>query len=369
MTMDGESPSIGGDPEFFIYQKTDKGKLKLITADKVLGGKQNKEHTDSGSCFFDGVQAEINPSHSSCREFFGRNIVRCLERIRRIASSKLKCKESDIVFAPLASIDITKKDLKNSDKECFRFGCAPDYCIYDRPKDFKYPDGKKYMKRFSGGHIHLGFDSIGYQRKMKTPEKMLALIKLADYLVGVPAVAISNGEEEIERRNYYGLAGTYRIQPHGIEYRTLSSFWMVAPPLMSLMTGLLRDAFSIAYNDLEDEVLEEIDQDEVKRIIDESDIKAAREMWKDIYKTLTKYNFHNSPVKPHTKYNITKMINKGYRTFFEPTKMLHYWSITDPVMYTGSASRGYYGISRFSTRSIREKKRRDNSLKEIKELK
>jgi hypothetical protein len=348
--MNGETPTIGGDPEFFIYSKKKDGSLELITADKVLPGKHNKLDVGCGEVFFDGVQAEINPYFHECREFFARDVMGCLNSI--YGETLKKYPDEDIEFAPLGTIDVTKEDLKGTDDECKKFGCSPDYNIYGRDENFEYPDAEKYMKRFSGGHVHLGFHSISYMEKMKTPKKYAEIIRLCDLLAGTMAVAISDGEEEVERRKYYGLAGTYRIQTHGIEYRTLSSFWMVSPPLLSLFTGLIRDAFTISYNGLADKLLSKVDEKEVVRIINTSDVNGARKIYKKVILPFYRKNpIRNSPIrKDRTVRMISNLVYNGYRKFFEPTKMLHYWHIKNPHLVSKNygSNPSYYGIVKFS---------------------
>jgi hypothetical protein len=321
------SPSIGGDPEFFIFGDI-KGKHKIISADKILTGKENKKECTSGSYFFDGVQAEINPSHNNCREFFCRNIQGCLKDVYNIAKKKY----DNIEFQPLASIKIQKSDVKGADNECLRFGCSPDFNIYS-DEEKTYPDGKRFMTRFSGGHIHLGFSSINYMKKMKDPDVLYRLIKSFDYLAGIMSVLLSNGEEEHIRRKYYGEAGTYRIQKHGIEYRTLSSFWLVSPFIASLMSGLMRDAFTFVYHNKEKELLfDKISEEVVINTINNLDVKKARVIWEQIIKPLYEdFNMNiSSPLQHEYVRNlIDYMISHGgYQSVFNPKYMINYWYLS-----------------------------------------
>jgi hypothetical protein len=360
-------PTLGGDPEFFIYLDKKSGKMQIISADKLLPpkatpGEINQGIGDSlyslGKYHFDGVQAEINPRENQCRESIIGNIHTCLRTIYTLSSDTLKT--SDLLFAPLASIKITPKDIEGADMECKRFGCSPDANIYDEPK-IEYPDGNVFMTRFSGGHIHIGFDQIMFAEKMKIKGKLLSLIKALDYIPGLLSVAISPGKEEVVRRQWYGRAGTYRIQKHGLEYRTLSSFWLVSPPLTSLMYGLTRDAFLLVYADKEEELFKIADNEEIRRIINEVDAKAARKIWnnqlKPFYESVVlkseKPEFgtvfiDNSPYKnPEARNVIDTMIMKSYKHYFDPLKTADYWRVRlDPKVESFNSS---YGIYHFAT--------------------
>ena len=357
-------PTIGGDPEFFIYGKV-KDKYEVIPADKVLPSKENKETVSYGygSIFFDGVQAEINPMQHACREIFARNIKRCLEAAYSKAISKYS--KRDIEFAPLGSIEVNLKDMEGCDKECFRFGCSPDSCIYDSPK-IKYPDGKKFNIRFSGGHIHLGFDDLIYMKKMKDVDRMMDLLKVLDIIPGIMSVCFSHGKEEVVRREWYGQAGKYRIQPHGLEYRTPSSFWLVSPAMVSLYTSLVRDSFSIVYNDRQKDLFDKVDINRIRKIIDNVDYEKAKNIYSKVIKPYYETEFvgmTGSPMKfVYIREFVDKMVNKGYQHIFNPMAMLHYWSIKEPTIER------YYNMVHGVRHFARNLKNKRFTIEEIRNL-
>ncbi|MCW8826503.1 MAG: hypothetical protein OQK78_08770, partial [Gammaproteobacteria bacterium] len=49
------------------------------------------------------------------------------------------------------------------------------------------------------------------------------VVKAMDLYLGVPSVLI---DPDNDRRELYGKAGAYRNKPYGLEYRTLSNFWI-----------------------------------------------------------------------------------------------------------------------------------------------
>jgi len=329
-------PSLGGDPEFFIFIKDEDGKYNIISADKAgLPGKLEpiRFNAQGDSAFFDGVQAEINFRHHTCREVITGNIKNCILGTLEEVRKHLKM-DTPIHFAPLASVQITKDVIKVTDKECRRFGCSPDANIYSSDS-IKYPDGSKFMTRFSGGHIHLGFSEIKYQAAMKEADNLLNLVRTLDLIPGILSVCLSQGNEELIRRKWYGKAGTYRMQAHGIEYRTLSSFWIASPQLVSIMYAAARDAFTLTVHEIASSVLETISETELQKTIDKCDVKNATRIWESIVLPLYSKHQIDSPLAdPDVTRYIKSLISKGgYTSEFNPMNMLHNWGLRCPNIY------------------------------------
>ena len=66
------------------------------------------------------------------------------------------------------------------------------------------------------GHISIGWDN-------PTQEQQLDMVKSMDATVGLESVLLDN---DIERKKLYGKAGCFRFREYGIEYRSLSNFWI-----------------------------------------------------------------------------------------------------------------------------------------------
>lgn len=88
--------------------------------------------------------------------------------------------------------------------------------------------------RSAGGHIHIGFANIvvpfdgdiyGY-----TPDEQRAgLVRMLDKYLGIPSVLL---EPDNKRKELYGKAGAYRPKEYGVEYRTISNFYLSSPEAM-----------------------------------------------------------------------------------------------------------------------------------------
>ena len=66
------------------------------------------------------------------------------------------------------------------------------------------------------GHISIGWDN-------PTQEQQLDAVKAMDATVGLASLLL---DPDTERKKLYGKAGCFRFREYGIEYRTLSNFWI-----------------------------------------------------------------------------------------------------------------------------------------------
>lgn len=66
------------------------------------------------------------------------------------------------------------------------------------------------------GHISIGWDN-------PTQEQQIDMIKAMDATVGLESVLL---DTDTERKKLYGKAGCFRFREYGIEYRSLSNFWI-----------------------------------------------------------------------------------------------------------------------------------------------
>lgn len=145
------------------------------------------------------------------------------------------------------------------------FGCSADYNAHDQGRALPCPNPDDLVEddgawRFSGGHVHLGYES-------EAPPFVVGA--MCDVYLGLPSVAL---DKQGMRRSLYGSAGRYRPTEWGVEYRTLSNFWIWddnlrqnigarALALTELVEGdvarLQRLFAEIPWNDVQDAINEE----------------------------------------------------------------------------------------------------------------
>lgn len=203
--------TIGADPE-----------VKLVQAGKAIGAwaatKGTKDNpvpffrSDWGSFMAqaDNVAFELNFPVLPCT---GGRFGYCAQQVTTVIKSLTKC---DFEATPYA--EFSRETLEHP--LAASVGCSEDFLAYsedpERPRDPLVLSEFGRM-RFFGGHIHVGYpDNLA-------PKHIV--VKFCDVYLGLPALA-SRQDVQGPRRKFYGLAGLYRPKPYGIEYRTLSNFWM-----------------------------------------------------------------------------------------------------------------------------------------------
>ena len=343
-------PMIGCDPEIFFQRNG-----KIIGAEKVIPEKGISSYyqrdNSNEKIVLDGVQAELNPSPDACRALLA-NKIQLQFRALRNRLKELGDKDLSISFSSV--VEVSKDELDSLSDQAKVFGCAVSKNRYDKRSKVRV-DARKYLKRSAGGHIHLGFSDN--KRLMENREK---LVPLLDVMVGIPSVLIDRDPNAIERRRVYGRAGEYRLPKHGLEYRTLSNFWLRAYPLASLMWAQARNAVAILdstlrkqpkqvacpqgikmYSDdywnknypptwnASKELLKEIDLREVRRAINRNDLTLALKVFGEVSKFITKYmpkqdGLNASNLKEFDFF--CKMIwEKGIEYWF-PDESLKHWT-------------------------------------------
>lgn len=314
---------FGCDPEFFIREIKTK---KVITADKLLPSKNKKLKIVQGQAFFDGVQAEMNVNSASCREYLQDNIFYNLKAIQKHINKKGKKYQ----LWCTSTTRVTQKDLMNADPECRVFGCAPSKNAYGSKK-IKL-DGSKHLYRYAGGHIHLGY-------KPKTTKDAEELVKVLDRILGITSILLDNDGAAIRRRKYYGMAGEYRTPAHGIEYRTLSNFWIRAPELTSLMMGLARVAYTIHIEGYNKHILKAVSDKDTKDIIDNSKVIKARTAFNKLKPFLTKV--HGPLACREGLAYFEYMARNGLDQFFD-RNFDRDWKLSKGSSYHGDTAKGFW---------------------------
>ena len=105
------------------------------------------------------------------------------------------------------------------------FGCDPDFNAWTGRKNPR-PKATDKNLRSCGGHVHIGYLEGKY--KDLAPR---SIIKACDLYMGIPAVFMDNGTL---RKQLYGKAGAYRQKGYGVEYRSLSNFWIFVNGLLNV---------------------------------------------------------------------------------------------------------------------------------------
>lgn len=385
ITLSHRQNLLGCDPEFFF--KTKSG--SIVGSEKIISGRGVDYKGNKNKVTIDGVQAELNPRESNCREILKNEIVRCFNKIK----VELR-KRTDIIADFSEVVEVSKKELNSLSEQSRIFGCAPDYNIYSNKMNQVKVNPSTYRKRSAGGHIHLGpaYEDCGvggcsltqmlgetvyvrseykkglnlhvlkngmpfsvsqkefYNANLNSINKIslkgtaLALqlpkriIPILDVVLGNTCVLLNRSNGAIERRMIYGKAGDFRYTPYGLEYRTLSNFWLRSYPIMSFVFGMARTALqivadSIDYdNDAEKRILKAIKFSRIERAINRNDFKLAQDNFNQIKGILLEKckGFSHHPISTSTIKEFKYVVETGIDYWFKDDPLKH-WTTGDNV--------------------------------------
>lgn len=278
---------LGMDPEFFFFDN----KRRVVESRMVLGG--NKLKVSSGDVDSDGVQAElhINPEYiTSCRA----NLSNYIQTIMRGLRDHLHRMEG-IQVGVVNSVLIPPGQFSKMLPESKRLGCLPSYNIYGfKPLGV---DGEKYRRRSGGGHIHISHAGVvdrGFRDGHGKPtEHAIELVKLLDFIVGNTCVLVDRDPANALRRRVYGRAGEFRLPRWGLEYRTLSNFWLKHYQLFSMAFGLAKLAHSVWLSDqrIRTALFERINMSRIEKAINRNDVDLAWQNFEDLAWMLREFGF------------------------------------------------------------------------------
>lgn len=214
--------TLGSDPEVFLCHPTTQA---FVPVCGKLGGTKEKPiaMTGLGSGYAvqeDNVMLEFNIPPCMSQRAFTESMELALTYVWDLARTRLGATLAHTCSAVFPTTDLMEPG-------AMTFGCSPDFDAYNAgaphprvdPRALKTNGGEW---RFAGGHIHLGYS------KEDVPPFVAA--QFADLWLGLPSV---RHDKQGKRRELYGKAGRYRPTKYGIEYRTLSNFWLFDPGLLA----------------------------------------------------------------------------------------------------------------------------------------
>jgi hypothetical protein len=225
--------SIGADPEVFVG---DSNGVRSIIG--MVGG--TKEHPlplPLGEGFFiqeDNVALEYNIPISNSREKFIDNIATAMDFIGSTLQDSF-----GLQFVKDSAISFPVEQLQ--DPRAFVFGCEPDFNGWTGKVNRK-PKADDPNLRSCGGHVHIGITGTKYEGCDKH-----LIVQACDVFMGIPSVLMDKG---VLRKRLYGKAGACRWKPYGVEYRTLSNFWVFDKKLVEWVYNNTERALDAVLNNM-----------------------------------------------------------------------------------------------------------------------
>lgn len=224
---------IGADIELFVR---DEQTQEFVSAEPYIPGTKDKPFCfDKSSKYFavslDNVLAEFCIPPAKSKDEFYKSICRSVEYINQIIPKGMcTVATPSVVFDP--------KYLQTENAKLF--GCEEDYNAYTGAANTK-PCAADACLRSAGGHLHFGFANAPlYNKNFYIADDVhTQLIKSADLHIGVPSVIM---EPDNIRKQLYGKAGAFRPKPYGVEYRTVSNFYLASKQLTDWVYEAAQDA-------------------------------------------------------------------------------------------------------------------------------
>lgn len=248
--------TTGADPEIFVVNKDG-----VLPAWKFLPSKKAPLGTRMGTTvYWDGFQAEFTTRGASCLAYLLDDIQDGL-KTTLLAARKV---DPDATLSHNSVLEVDPAILESAEDKHVEFGCMPSMNAYGLTGNTL--SGRHVPIRFAGGHVHLGI------KPDPAPYNYPEIVRAMDSVLGVLSVSMFGAWDHPARREYYGQAGEYRLPLHGLEYRTLSNAWMIHPAFANAVFELARLSFDYGASGVD--LLG--GQDEVVRIIQESDVEGAR---------------------------------------------------------------------------------------------
>lgn len=249
MTFQYTDITFGADPEVFLYNEASG---KFITSCDRIGGTKEKPiplpKYEKSQIQEDNVAVEFNIIPCKSKKEWVNELKATMNAIRSLVSP------NDWSIQCASSVFFNEEDLQHPKAQSF--GCEPDYNAWTKEEnDFVRLSGVKANMRTAGGHVHVGY-------KDPNPERSILLGRAMDVFLGLPSIILDKDGQS--RRELYGKAGAIRFKPYGVEYRTLSNFWLLDSSYMSWVYDQTMKAISFLNSG---KTIDESDGEEIQEII------------------------------------------------------------------------------------------------------
>ena len=308
--------TLGCDPET-VWMMSGTGYEGMLPAGMILDRLAKEDHplitgsykgyacieTQHGLIFADGASWELNP-HAG-------NVPVLMDNLKGLLETSLQVKRElsrdgkyiDMRVVPSQNFHLEMLAIWNDD-QLMQFGCDPDKSIWPREVNPSNVDAATHPMRYFGGHIHLGYPVENPAEFYADMDNIQRMIVLADGLLGMAGIVMDlfsmNGGRS--RRRVYGQPGVYRLQPHGIEYRTISNSWLMSRKFAEQMLTLASYLPELFKTDLPEYLLAE--EENIRRTIIAGDYRKAGQLF---YRIITRLD--SKPLKEVLKWFMNKSKN------------------------------------------------------------
>lgn len=220
---------VGADPEVFV-----RAGGKFVSAHNMIAGtKHNPFPVQNGAVQVDGMALEFNIKPAKNAYDFKYNI-------NTVKQQLMSMIPSDHVLSVSATADFDPDYMEKQPEDAKKLGCEPDFNAYARqinPSPEQHP-----TMRVAGGHVHLGWGEGFEPFSISHFDACCTVVKQLDFWLGLPSLIL---DHDIKRKEMYGKAGAFRPKPYGVEYRTLSNFWIENDDLIEFVFNNTQSGFRL----------------------------------------------------------------------------------------------------------------------------
>lgn len=220
---------VGADPEVFV-----RAGGKFVSAHNMIAGSKHEPFpVQNGAVQVDGMALEFNITPASTPHDFVYNINTVRRQLERMIPK-------DHVLSISAAADFDPEYMAKQPEDAKKLGCEPDFNAYSRqinPSPEQHP-----TMRVAGGHVHLGWGEDFEPFSISHFDACCTVVKQLDFWLGLPSIIL---DHDTKRKQMYGKAGAFRPKPYGVEYRTLSNFWIENDDLIGLVFNNTKAGFTM----------------------------------------------------------------------------------------------------------------------------
>lgn len=255
-----EGLTFGADPELFVINREG----EFVSAEGLIPGtKEEPYKVEGGAVQVDGVAAEFNIDPVTTFSDFKKNIRGVQKQLKAMLP-----KGYDLVCTPTA---VFSEDAWSTVPEQSKIlGCSPDYNAWTKRPN-PSPKGREGV-RHAGGHIHIGWTNGATTADESYVNACIDLVRQLDWYLGAWSVL---KDPDTERRTAYGKAGSLRFKPYGVEYRTLSNFWLKDDTtlrhtwnrLQTAINSMANNFHPVEYSSYNDQLIRSINSSDTDNVV------------------------------------------------------------------------------------------------------
>lgn len=264
------------DPEVFLEKDGE-----IVPGFAVLPAKKDPGRASEGGGVFheDGFQAEFSPAPYQCHETMLYSTAMTMTSMMYHVNRNVPYTDSCFKISDATFVELSPELLAVGSDDQVALGCDRSENVW-KHSGFTHDNPREFPYRMAGGHIHFGIESEAKWFHSRAER----IIKAMDVFLAVPSVALFADIEDPRRRQFYGRAGEFRFQKHGLEYRVLSNAWLQHPALAHMVLNLARGAFRLGTTDWEQDF--KYDSEYIRHIINNHDVNAAKQFVEENAKLL-----------------------------------------------------------------------------------